>query len=158
MWRFSYRIFRTVAAASYWANRRLTHAGMVVCAGAVLTAALGVDTTQSVAYQAFGFLAALMLVAALCLTSVRTRVGVERELPRVATAGEPFTYRARIRNHGTLTVDGLSLFEDFADPQPSLETLRAPGAFPTYRGWKPLRSGARTTVPRPSTPSSRALR
>src|SRR4030095_14469296 len=87
MWRFSYRIFRTVAAASYWANRRLTHAGMVVCAGAVLTAALGVDTTQSVAYQAFGFLAALMLVAALCLTSVRTRVGVERELPSVATAG-----------------------------------------------------------------------
>jgi len=46
---------------------------MVVLAGAVLTAALGVDTTQSVAYQAFGFLAALMLVAMLCLAALRTQ-------------------------------------------------------------------------------------
>lgn len=143
MWRFSYRIFRAVSAASYWANRRLTRAGMVVLSGAVLTAALGVDTTQSVAYQAFGFLAALMLIALLSLAALRTRVGVERELPRVVTAGEPFTYRVKVSNPRAVAVDGLSLFEDFSDPRPALETLRASVAFPTYLAWKRLVNASR---------------
>src|SRR5687767_14032685 len=143
MWRISHRIFRAVAAASYWANRRLTPAGMLVISGAVLTAALGIDTTQSVAYQTFGFLAALVVVAALCLPVLRARVGVERELPRVVTAGEPFTYRVRLSNPGAGTVDGLTLFEDFPDPRPTLETLRASAAFPTYRAWKRLANASR---------------
>lgn len=143
MWRFSYRIFRAVSAASYWANRRLTWAGMVVLAGAVLTGALGVDTTQSVAYQAFGLLAALVLVAALCLPALRIRVSVQRELPRVVTAGEAFTYRVRVSNPNAVAMDGLSLFEDFPDPRPALDTLRASVAFPTYRAWKRMVNASR---------------
>jgi len=98
MRRFSYRIFRFISGVSYWADRRFTAAGSLVVAGIVMSGALGVDTRQSAAYQIFGLLAALLLVAALCLPLLRARVRVERELPRVATAGEPFTHRVRVTN------------------------------------------------------------
>jgi len=138
MRRFSYRIFRFISGVSYWADRRFTAAGSLVVAGIVMSGALGVDTRQSAAYQIFGLLAALLLVAALCLPLLRARVRVERELPRVATAGEPFTYRVRVTNPGTAGVDGLALFEDLADPRPAFETFRAAVKIPNYRAWKRL--------------------
>ena len=105
MRRISYRFFRFISAVTYWANRRFTAAGALVISATVMTGALGVDTTQSAAYQAFGFLAALLAAAALCLPLLRARVHVERELPRVATAGEPFTYRVRVSNSGAAAVE-----------------------------------------------------
>jgi uncharacterized protein (DUF58 family) len=63
---------------------------------------------------------------------------VERALPRVATAGNPFTYRVRVRNSGTATMDGLSLNEDFADPRPTHDAYDAAIGIPTYRKWKRL--------------------
>ena len=147
-------MFRTVAAVSYWANRRFTLAGMLVLTAAVLTGALGVDTTQSVAYQAFGFLAALVVVAALVLPVLRTRVTVERELPRAVTAGEPFTYRVRVTNTRTRPVDGLTLFEDLPDPRPSLAAFRSAVRLPTYRAWKRLVNASRMAhVPEQAVPA-----
>lgn len=144
MRRISYRLFRFISAVTYWANRRFTAAGALVLAGAVMTGAVGVDTTQSVAYQVFGLLVALLAAAALCLPLLRARVHVERELPRVATAGEPFTYRVRVSNPGAAPVDGLSLIEDLADTRPAFETFRAAVRIPTYRAWKRLVDAART--------------
>src|SRR5215510_6831597 len=125
MWRLSYRMFHAVSSASFWFERRLTPAGMLVASAAILAGALGVDTTLSVAYQAFAFLAALIAAAALCLPLTRARVNVERDLPRVATAGEPFTYRARISNTGSGAVGGLTLIEELPDPRPTLAAFRA---------------------------------
>ena len=134
----SYLLFRFVTGVGYWANRRFTAAGALVFSGIVVTGAVGVDTTQSVAYQAFGLLAALAAVAALCLPFVSTRVNVERVLPRVATAGNPFRYRVRVSNAGATAMDGLSLREDFADPRPTHEAYNAAIGIPTYRKWKRL--------------------
>ncbi|MBI3042359.1 MAG: DUF58 domain-containing protein [Betaproteobacteria bacterium] len=156
MWRFSYRLFHAVAAIIHWSNRRLTAAGMLVLSGVVITGAVGVDTTQSVAYQAFGLLLALIAASALCLPFLRVRVSAERELPRVATAGEPFTYRLRVANLGERPLDGLSIFEDLADPRPSLETFRASVRFPTYRAWKRLVNAQRAAqVPEQPLPELR---
>jgi uncharacterized protein (DUF58 family) len=143
MWRISYRMFHAVATASFWFERRLTRAGMLVAGAAILAGALGIDTTLSVAYQAFAFLAALVAVAALCLPVLRVRAAVERELPRVATAGEPFTYRARISNTGAYGMGGLSLIEELPDPRPTLATFRSAVRFPTYRAWKRLVDASR---------------
>src|SRR5688572_22877886 len=143
MRRISYHIFRFISAVAYRASRRFTAAGALVISSAVMTGAVGVDTTQSAAYQAFGFLAALLAAAALCLPLLRARVHVERELPRVATAGEPFTYRVRVSNPGIAAVDGLSLIEDLADTRPAFETFRAAVRIPTYRAWKRLIDAAR---------------
>jgi uncharacterized protein (DUF58 family) len=154
MRRISYRFFRFISAVTYWANRRFTAAGALVVSGAVMTGALGVDTTQSAAYQVFGFLAALLAAAALCLPLLRARVHVERELPRIATAGEPFTYRVRVSNPGAAAVDGLSLIEDLADTRPAFETFRAAMTIPTYRAWKRLVNAARIArVPEQALPA-----
>ena len=143
MWNIAYRMFHAVSAASHRVNRRLTPAGMLVVSGAILTGALGVDTTLSVAYQAFGFLVALLAVAASCLPFLRAPVTVERELPHAVTAGEPFTYRARVTNTGARAVDGLSLIEELPEPRPALEVFRAAVAFPTYRAWMRLVNASR---------------
>lgn len=136
MWRISYSLFRAVAAVIHWANRRLTAAGMLVLSGIVITGAVGVDTTQSVAYQAFGLLLALIAMSVLCLALLRVRVSAERDLPRVATAGDPFTYRLRVANLSGRALDGLSVFEDLADPRPTYQAFRAAVRIPTYRAWK----------------------
>lgn len=134
----SYLIFRLVTGASYWAARRFTAAGTLAVSLLVVTGAVGIDTTQSVAYQAFGLLAALAAASALCLPFLGTRLEVERALPRVATAGRPFTYRVRVRNAGASALDGLSLNEDFADPRPTHDAYNAAIGIPTYRKWKRL--------------------
>ena len=138
MQRPTYHIFYFITGVTRWANRRLTGAGVFVLSFAVVAGAIGIDTTQSVAYQAFGLLVSLMTVAALCLPFLRPRVSVERALPRIATAGEPFIYRARVSNSGNRTVDGLSLYEDLADPRPTHEAYHAAIRLPTYRAWKRL--------------------
>src|SRR6185369_3906743 len=143
MWRLSYRMFHAVSTASFWFERRLTRAGMLVAGSAILAGALGIDTTLSVAYQAFAFLAALVAVAALCLPVLRVPVAVERELPRIASAGQPFTYRARISNRGAAAMDGLTLIEELPDPRPTLAAFRAAVRFPTYRAWKRLVNASR---------------
>ena len=134
----SYFVFRFVTGVTYWANRRFTAAGALVLSGIVITGAVGVDTTQSVAYQAFGLLASLVMVAVLCLPFLSTRINVERVLPRMATAGKPFNYRVRVSHSGTAAIDGLSLREDFADPRPTHDAYNAAIGIPTYRKWKRL--------------------
>jgi uncharacterized protein (DUF58 family) len=143
MWHFSYRMFHAVSALSFWLERRLTRAGMLIAGAAILAGALGADTTLSMAYQAFAFLVALLAVSGLCLPVLRARVTVEREWPRVATAGEPFSYRARIINIGPAAVGGLSLIEELPDPRPTLQAFRTAVRFPTYRAWKRLVDASR---------------
>ena len=134
----SYLVFRLVTGATFRASRRFTAAGALVISCIVVAGAVGVDTTQSVAYQAFALLVVLLAVAAACLPFVSTRVNVERELPRCATAGTPFTYRVRVSNAGAAAVDGLSILEDLADPRPSHDAYNAAIGIPTYRKWKGL--------------------
>jgi uncharacterized protein (DUF58 family) len=138
MQRPTYHIFRFITGATFWAERRFSSAGALVLTCAVVAGAVGVDTTQSVAYQAFALFACLVATAALTLPFLRTRVRVERDLPRTATAGESFTYRMRVSNLGRATVDGLSLHEDLADPRPSHDAYNAAITWPTYRAWKRL--------------------
>lgn len=143
MQRPSYHIFRLVTGATYWAERRFTAAGALVLACAVVAGAVGIDTTQSVAYQAFALFASLVAVAALSLPFLRTRVGVERELPRTATAGEAFTYRVRLTSAARTLLDGLTVFEDLADPRPGHDAYHAAITIPTYRAWKRLVNASR---------------
>lgn len=138
MWRFSYLVFRAVSGLQYWIERRLTAAGLLLAGALVAGAALGVDTKQTVAYKIFALAAALLGVAASIAMLLRERFAVQRFLPRVVTAGEPFTYRVAVSNLGSSVRDGLSLIEDLADPRPGFAVFRAQLKFPTYRAWKRL--------------------
>jgi uncharacterized protein (DUF58 family) len=129
-------MFRLVAALQRLSDRRLTRAGMLVGSAMIATAALGVDTNLTVAYRIFALAAALILVAGVGVLLQRGRYTVDRQLPRVVTAGEPFNYRVSVVNHAQTARDGLSLIEDLADPHPSVDEFRARVRFPTYRAWR----------------------
>ncbi len=135
MWRVSYRIYSSVSAIWFWTTRRFTGAGFLALGTLVTAGALGVDTNQTLAYQIFTFVLALIAAAMLSTLLSRPRFQVTRSLPRVITAGQAFDYRVSIRNLGTRAADGLALLEDQVDPRPAFAEFRASLKFPNYRGW-----------------------
>jgi Protein of unknown function DUF58 len=68
----------------------------------------------------------------------RGRYSVARHLPRVVTAGEPFSYRVTVGNLMNAPRDGLALIDELADARPPLAEFRASMRFPHYRAWKRL--------------------
>ena len=146
MWKFSHWIFNLVAASQRLIERRLTRAGMLVGSVLIGTAALGIDTNLTVAYRIFAFTAALLVVGWAATLLQRGRFSAERHLPRVVTAGEPFSYRVTLNNLAAAPRDGLALIDDLADPRPPLAEFRARMRFPTYRQWKRLISERKACV------------
>jgi uncharacterized protein (DUF58 family) len=88
--------------------------------GAVLTAALGLNTESSYVYQLFALLFCASIAARVSLGFARPNVRVKRLLPRYATAGEPFSYRIRVENLGREAELDLTI-SDF--PQTRLPSL-----------------------------------
>jgi uncharacterized protein (DUF58 family) len=117
------RFFRVME----WGRSRFTRAGIMALFLAGLSGVVGVDTHLSLAYQIFAFLAAALLLSFLHGLLFRVRFSAVRELPRLATAGEPFRYRVRISAEGRNLPAGLMLRERLPDPRPDRETfLRTP--------------------------------
>jgi uncharacterized protein (DUF58 family) len=139
MWRLSYRISMLVSAVQYRLRRFASNTGQFVIAGIITSASLGIDTTQTLAYQIFTLLTAIALAAAATLPFLRLRVTGWRRLPRAVTAGESFAYTVTVGNIGSAPLDALVLIEELADPRPSFEEFRRL-RFPTYRGfWRLMR-------------------
>jgi uncharacterized protein (DUF58 family) len=130
--------------------------------GATLAAALfGLDTRQTLAFQAFGLGAALLALAWLGSRRPPREVRARRQLPRHATVHQPVRYRVELENTGNRTLLGLTARETLADPRPSLQTFlqtRAPGegranpvdrlfAYPRWR-WL-LQRGGGADYPQP---------
>ncbi|KPK29880.1 MAG: hypothetical protein AMK69_05215, partial [Nitrospira bacterium SG8_3] len=64
--RFLYLNFRVFHVIKSWIMRRFTKAGLLVLAGLGASAVVGLDTHQTLAYQAFTFLLALVLTSIAC--------------------------------------------------------------------------------------------
>jgi uncharacterized protein (DUF58 family) len=104
--------------------------GWLVLSGAAIAAAVGVDTTRAMTFQAFTFLAALLGLALLAAAFFRARVAARRELPQYATAGEALEYRVVVTNAGASALRGVDLMERLSDPRPSYsewQAAREPG-------------------------------
>ena len=63
MKRFLYHIFRRTYNLKHWIVRRFTTSGRVVLLCLAVSAVVGLDTKQTMAYQAFAFLLAIVVVA-----------------------------------------------------------------------------------------------
>lgn len=122
-----YRLFRFSYVVQQWLTQRFTNTGLAMLVGLVLSAAVGLDTNESMAYQIFTFLLATLGVAIASSLSFRDRFSVTRILPKFGTVGVPLKYRLLIHNPTRQVQTGLKLFETFADPRPSFaEFLRTP--------------------------------
>lgn len=98
--RLLYRNFRQVYAVSNWARNRLTPTGGLLFGGMIASGIFGVDTRQSLSFQIFAFLAAMLLLALLSMLVFRGRFRTRRILPDYATVRQPVKYRMIVENLG----------------------------------------------------------
>jgi uncharacterized protein (DUF58 family) len=119
--RFLYLNFRVFHAVKRWIMRRFTKAGLLVLSGLVASAVVGLDTHQTLAYQGFTFLLALVLASIACGVIFRARLTAHRKLPRFGTAEEPLSYRIVIKNGTQKRQLGLHLRENLEESRPSFE-------------------------------------
>src|SRR5437879_12923289 len=85
----------------------------------------GLDTENTVGYQAFTLLASLLAVAVCFGWFFRMRFAANRLLPRFGTVGLPLRYSALVTNLTAKTQRGLTLLETLADTRPSFREWRA---------------------------------
>lgn len=134
--RLLHKAYRRYSGNRFWFVRRFTPAGMVVLAGVVATACLGVDTTLIVAYQTFSLLALLLGFSLLFAFRPKARVAGRRFLPKTASAGTPVSYRVQLTNRSRGVLRGLVLLENLAHQLPSLEEfLNTPEPGEENRNW-----------------------
>lgn len=120
-----YPALRAGSRIVHWYGRRLTPAGRLAAAALVGAAVWGVDTNLSMAFQAFTFLLAMLLLSLGASLVSRPKLRVSRQLPRFGTAGEPFSYGLRVENRGGGVLRGLTLREELKDPRPTLAEFRS---------------------------------
>jgi uncharacterized protein (DUF58 family) len=121
IFKFLYRLYRLFSRLHRWAQRRYTPAGQVVWLVCLISASVGIDTENTVTYQAFALLLGLLLVGTCGSLFFRTHFAAIRLAPRLGTVGQPLQYRVRLRNLTSKPQPGLSLLEDLADPRPSFK-------------------------------------
>lgn len=115
--------FKLIFRFDRWIKRHFTNAGMVVLGGWVAAALFSADTRQSMAYQLFALLVALLTIAWLSSWRFRVKLNAQRFLPQFATVGERLQYRVRIYNHTTSWQHNLNLLEDIAQAPPTYQTF-----------------------------------
>jgi uncharacterized protein (DUF58 family) len=134
--RLIYVALRVVGALDHRLRERLTLAGWLVLGAGAAAAAAGLDTNLTVTYRAFAFLAALLALSWAASAFFRTRIEASREMPRYATAGEPFSYRLSVTNRGARSLAGVLVAERFRDPRPAFgEWRRAREPGEERRNW-----------------------
>jgi uncharacterized protein (DUF58 family) len=124
MKRLTYAGLRAFSAVQRFLHERLTFAGWIALAGGLAAAAVGVDTNRSMSYQLAGFVGALLAAAFAGALFQRARVSARRELPRYATAGEPFEYRVVVENRSRHALRGACVGEWLRDPRPTFAEWR----------------------------------
>ncbi|HEY9703625.1 MAG TPA: hypothetical protein V6C58_14345, partial [Allocoleopsis sp.] len=128
MKQFFYPIFSFIYALNQSRKRNLTNYGLILFICLVISAFLGLDTTQSMTYQIFSFLFSIIVISIFFSKLFPVRFfNAVRILPRFATAGVKLKYRIVIENKTNIFQTELKLLENFADPRPSLsEFLQTP--------------------------------
>jgi uncharacterized protein (DUF58 family) len=116
-----YGVYRMFSFLRYWGRRRFTSAGLAVLIAVALTAILGPDTDNNVAYQGFTLMFVLLSIAISFSWFFQVRFSVRRLLPQFGTVGSPLPYTIVAKNLTAKSQRGLVLLEDLADPRPSFQ-------------------------------------
>ena len=91
VFKFLYQTSRASSSLWHWLRRRFTLPGFCVAGTLLAAGAVGLDVEDTVTYQAFMLLLALLLPAFVCSWFFRAKFSVTRLLPRLGTAGRRST-------------------------------------------------------------------
>ncbi|MFB2835540.1 DUF58 domain-containing protein [Floridanema evergladense] len=119
--RFIYRFFRFSYALEQSRRRRLTTGGLIILLCLIISATLGLDSTQNLTYQIFTFLLSILIISIVSSRFFAFRFSAVRILPRFATVGVKLKYRLVIHNKTNKIQHNLKLLESFADPRPTFK-------------------------------------
>lgn len=149
-------VFAQVERLDRHLRHRMTPAGVLAASVAGLGLIIGIDASATVGFQLFAWSTALLLVSFLLSLRVRARLGVRRQLPRYARAGETVAYRLQVENLGSRALGELRLWDRLADqpwpPSPGDVQANASPRLPvTYYGWLSIRRIRRGAETQPAT-------
>ena len=116
----SHRLFSTIFSVTEWFKRRFTPLGIGAIACLIVSAIIGIDTKQTMGYQIFAFVLAMLIIAIAWSWRFKTGLAVSRSLPRFGTVGVKLRYTVTIDNPTGKVQTGLLLKEEFADPRPTV--------------------------------------
>lgn len=118
-------VFRVLWWLQHRILRRFTPAGWLVASAMAVAGVMSIDPETTVAYQAFPALLFLLMSAVAFGWFFRVRFGATRVMPRFGTAGNPLSYRIRLKNLDSTSQRDLALLEDLADSAPSFSEWKA---------------------------------
>ena len=119
-----YRLFCFSYTVKQWLTKRFTTSGLAVLSCLVVSAIVGIDTKQTMAYQIFTFLLSILVMAMVYSLRFSLRFSASRSLLRFASVGVKLRYTITIDNQTGKIQKGLKLLENFADPRPSLAEFK----------------------------------
>jgi uncharacterized protein (DUF58 family) len=123
--RLLYRLYRLSSGLQHWAQKRFTRSGWFLLCALFLSGIMGLDTENTIAYQAFTLLLILLFVAVLFSWFFGAQFSAVRLLPRFGTVGHSLSYSVMVKNLTSKPQNGLTLLEDLADPRPPFKEWRA---------------------------------
>ena len=122
--------WRRLTAINRRARRRNTDRGRLMQTGMVICGVVGLDTDLTYVYQLFALMACILLFARFSLRLQVPEVRISRQLPRYATANEPFEYFITVFNEGRRVERDLSVTDNPKVVSPDYEQFqkrREPG-------------------------------
>jgi hypothetical protein len=124
-----YYIYRRYNAHSNRLQFRLTDTGKFILASIIISAAIGIDTKQTMAFVVFTFISSIFIISILYVIRFNVKLKVNRIISPYATASTPYTYNIQITSLSEREQVGLELIDMPSDPPPTLEeflTVREP--------------------------------
>ncbi len=112
MKRFIYFALRPLSSIGRRLSRRFTKTGIFVIGSIFISAIVGLDTNQTMAYQVFIFLFGLITISVIASWLFPPPLlAMRRTVPRLGTVDVPVACRVFVRNESVRTRDGLFLIE-----------------------------------------------
>ena len=107
-----YRLFCLIYSTQQLILKRFTAVGLAILICLICTVIIGLDTKQTMAYQVFTFLLAILSIAIAFSFLFKDRFTVQRNLPNFATVGVKLSYRLTFINKTNKIQRGLSFIEE----------------------------------------------
>ena len=118
-----YRLYHRNSALAYFLTHRVRPAGILLLLLVPTTWVLIPQRTVEPLFQLRGSIFAILGISLIWAFFRKASVKIRRDLPRLATAGEPLRYRVRVQNTGSKKLAGIKLLDLPPDNRPSYETF-----------------------------------